>query len=43
MEGLLAHLERRKDLEHRIIDEVFKDETLVVKSKNYDIEQLHFG
>lgn len=41
MEGLLAHLERRKDLEHRIIDEVFKDETLVVKSKNYDIEQLH--
>lgn len=40
MEGLLIHLERRKALEHRIINEIFKDETIVLKSKNYDIEQL---
>lgn len=40
MEGLLIHLERRKTLEHRIIDEVFHDETLVIKSKNYNLEQL---
>ena len=26
--------------EHRIIDEVFKDETIVLKSKNYDLGQL---
>ena len=41
MEGLLTHLEKRRTLEHRIISEVFKDETLVVKSKNYDFEKLH--
>ena len=35
MDGLLIHLERRKALEHRIINEVFHDETLVIKSKNY--------
>ena len=41
MEGLLTHLERRKALEHRIINEIFKDETIVLKSKNYDLEQLN--
>ena len=40
MEGLLTHLERRKALEHRIIDEIFIEETMVVKSKNYDIDFL---
>ena len=40
MEGLVTHLERRKALEHRIIDEIFKEETVVVKSKNYKLEQL---
>ena len=40
LEGLLTHLERRKSLEHRIINDIFKEKTLVVKSKNYDIEQM---
>ena len=40
MEGLLTHLERRKALEHRIINEIFKEETIVVKSKNYNLRQL---
>lgn len=38
MDGLLTHLERRKILEHRIIDEILKDKSLVVKSKEYDLE-----
>ncbi len=37
LEGLLAHLERRKALEHRIIDEVFREDTVVVRAKNYEI------
>lgn len=40
VEGLLTHLERRKALEHRIINEIFKEETVVVKSKNYILRQL---
>ena len=40
MEGLLTHLERRKALEHRIINGIFKEETVVVKSKNYILRQL---
>lgn len=40
MEGLLKHLERRKKLEHRIINEVFKDRALVVKAKEYELEQI---
>lgn len=36
-EGLISHLERRKALEHRIIDEVFKEEAIVVKAKNYEL------
>lgn len=37
MEGLLAHLERRKALEHRIINEIFKHETIV--AKNYKLPE----
>lgn len=40
LEGLLKHLERRRTLEHRIIDEIFKEKTLVVKAKNYVIEDI---
>lgn len=40
LEGLLIHLERRKVLEHRIINEVFRDKTIVVKSKNYTINDI---
>ena len=37
MEGLLTHLERRKALEYRIINEIFKDETIV--AKNYKLPE----
>ena len=40
LEGLLMHLERRKALEHRIIDEVFKSNTVVVKAKNYVLNEI---
>lgn len=40
MDGLLTHLEQRKALEHRIINEVFPDKTIVVKAKDYDIDAL---
>lgn len=39
-EGLLMHLERRKALEHRIIDEIFKENAIVVKSKNYTLNDI---
>ena len=37
MEGLLTHLERRKALEHQIIDEIFSKNTIMLKSKNYEL------
>lgn len=40
MEGLLTHLERRKSLEHKIINEVFKQNTLIVKAKEYSFQNL---
>lgn len=40
MEGLLRHLDRRKALEHRIIEEVFRENTIVIKSKNYDLKDV---
>lgn len=40
MEGLLTHLERRKVLEHRIIDEIFPEHTIMLKSKDYDLNTL---
>lgn len=40
LEGLLKHLERRRKLEHRIIDEIFKEKTLVVKAKNYIFNEI---
>lgn len=33
LEGLLMHLERRKAIEHRLMEEVFKENGVVVKSK----------
>lgn len=41
MDGLLMHLERRKKLEHQIINEIFKNKALVVRSKEYDLEQMN--
>lgn len=40
LEGLLEHLERRRTLEHQIIDEIFKEKTIVVKAKNYIIDEI---
>lgn len=40
LEGLLVHLEKRKALERRIIDDVFKDNTIVVQAKNYALEDI---
>lgn len=40
LEGLLMHLERRKVLEHQIIEKVFKEDTIVVKSKNYNMNDV---
>ena len=37
MEGLLAHLERRKALEHRIINEIFQEETIIAKNYTFTI------
>ena len=41
LEGLLTHLERRKALEHRIINEVFKEKANVVKAKSYVLSNLN--
>ena len=38
--GLLKHLERRRALEHRIIDEIFKEKTIVVKSKDFTLNDI---
>ena len=40
LKGLLAHLEKRRALEHRIIDEVFKENTIVIQAKNYVLEDI---
>ena len=40
MEGLLTHLERRKKLEHQIINEIFSDHTILLKSKDYDLRTI---
>lgn len=40
MNGLLRHLERRKALEHRIMTEIFGENTVVVKAKNYVMEDV---
>lgn len=41
LEGLLTHLNRRKALEHRIIDEIFKENTIVLKAKNYTLNDIN--
>lgn len=40
-EGLLTHLERRKALEHRIIDKIFKENTVILKAKNYTLNDIN--
>lgn len=40
LDGLILHLERRRALERRIIDEVFAENTTAVKSKNYALDEI---
>ena len=40
LDGLILHLERRRALERRIIDGVFRENTVVLKSKNYTAEDI---
>lgn len=40
LDGLLTHLERRKKIEHSIIESFFKDNTLIVMSKNYSLDDV---
>lgn len=40
MEGLVRHLERRKALEHFLMNEVFQGNVTIVQSKNYDIDDI---
>lgn len=39
-EGLLAHLERRKALEHRIMEEIFKENSVVIGAKEYVMDEV---
>lgn len=39
-EGLLRHLEHRKTLEHRIIEEIFKENAFFVKAKSGETGQM---
>ncbi len=40
LEGLLRYLENRKALEHRVIEEVFGENAVVVKAKGYEWEEV---
>lgn len=40
VEGLLFHLKKRQDLEHRLINEIFTENAVVVKAKNYVLEEI---
>lgn len=40
MEGLVWHLERRRRLERRILKEIFGENALVLKSRDYDLQEL---
>ena len=40
MDGLIAHLERRKALEHRIIKEVFPEHAVILKAKAYELGDI---
>ncbi len=40
LDGLLKHLAHRRALEHRIIDEIFKDNTVIVRSKKDTLDDV---
>ncbi len=38
--GLIGHLEKRRGLEHRIIEEVFQENSVKIKAKNYTLRDV---
>ena len=42
LDDLVAHLAHRKALEHRILRELFTENSIILKSKNYTLEELFF-
>lgn len=38
--GLIEHLEKRQELEHRMIAEVFRENAVQIKAKNYDWKDI---
>lgn len=38
--GLVTHLEKRRYLEHHIINEIFKDNTIIIKAKDYKLDDI---
>ncbi len=39
-DGLVKHMEHRKSVENRILSEVFPEQAVILKSKNYDLEAV---
>lgn len=39
-DGLVAHLERRKALEHRIIEELFRENSTILQAKKYSMDTV---
>ena len=39
-DGLVKHLEHRKSVENRILSEVFPEQAVILRSKNYDLEAV---
>lgn len=42
LEGLVTHLEQRRNLERRIIKEIFQERAIVLKAKEYVWEEISF-
>lgn len=40
LDGLLEHLAMRRALEHRIINEIFKEHACIIKSKKYNLKDV---
>ena len=40
LKGLLMHLAHRKNLERRIIEEVCREQTVVIRAKDYQVEEI---
>ena len=40
LKGLLTHLAHRRDLERRIIEEIFREQTVVIRAKDYQVEEI---